>query len=421
MNMFVLCSYPRPRSTPTGVSPDFCTRRLRTQASGREPPPTSLIQAYGGNLSQSMFSDTFVPADWQNDMALYRDVVKPSCRGCHILRGTGTGVSTDIDFNSLAKFQGFADRIKAHVIDRGNMPLAKFIYDTFWQPANPGQQALAAFLKDQGFDVQDGSGAVLQPGRPIADPGPDRLVPLGATKLSAAGSLFATAFTWSVLPPANGAVPVLTNADSAQPIFNATAAGTYVLELVASNGPVRSAPARLRLFVSSLPMPRIVFDDIKNALVSSEATCRSCHTPPPNDNVAGLPCSFVGDGGADRTDRNTFYAEVRSRVNFTDIVASPLLRKPSGFHHNGGRLTGFDSSKDARRERPRKLRSNPQLDSERRAPELKAERADGPWRRIGLPAIGASRRRPVSPVREQERRWKRSSDQRLDTAKLLSL
>ena len=26
----------------------------------------------------------------------------------------------------------FADRIKAHVIDRGNMPLAKLVYDKFW-------------------------------------------------------------------------------------------------------------------------------------------------------------------------------------------------------------------------------------------------------------------------------------------------
>ena len=38
-----------------------------------------------------------------------------------------------------------------------------------------------------------------------------------------------------------------------------------------------------------------------------------------------------------------FYAEVRSRINFTDVVASPLLRKPSGKHHNGLQLANFDA------------------------------------------------------------------------------
>jgi hypothetical protein len=35
---------------------------------------------------------------------------------------------------------------------------------------------------------------------------------------------------------------------------------------------------------------------------------------------------------------------VRGRINFTDIVASPLLRKPSGNHHNGGSRPGFNAS-----------------------------------------------------------------------------
>ena len=52
-----------------------------------------------------------------------------------------------------------------------------------------------------------------------------------------------------------------------------------------------------------------------------------------------------GDGVAgDAGDDEWFHAEVRSRVNFTDIAASPLLRKPSGFHHSGGRIVGFDST-----------------------------------------------------------------------------
>jgi len=39
-----------------------------------------------------------------------------------------------------------------------------------------------------------------------------------------------------------------------------------------------------------------------------------------------------------------FYTELRGRINFTEIVASPLLRKPSGNHHSGGQRNGFDTS-----------------------------------------------------------------------------
>ncbi|HRI09671.1 MAG TPA: hypothetical protein PKW35_17740, partial [Nannocystaceae bacterium] len=38
--------------------------------------------------------------------------------------------------------------------------------------------------------------------------------------------------------------------------------------------------------------------------------------------------------------------EVRSRVNMTDLVASPLLRKPSGNHHGGNLVAKFDTTKE---------------------------------------------------------------------------
>ena len=52
-----------------------------------------------------------------------------------------------------------------------------------------------------------------------------------------------------------------------------------------------------------------------------------------------------GDGIAgDATDDAWFHAEVRSRINFTDIASSPLLRKPAGFHHGGNLISGFNTS-----------------------------------------------------------------------------
>jgi hypothetical protein len=51
-----------------------------------------------------------------------------------------------------------------------------------------------------------------------------------------------------------------------------------------------------------------------------------------------------GDGVVDATDDLWFYTEVRGRINFTDYIASPLLRKPSGNHHFGGLRPGFDTT-----------------------------------------------------------------------------
>ena len=74
--------------------------------------------------------------------------------------------------------------------------------------------------------------------------------------------------------------------------------------------------------------------------------CQGCH-----NRVTPLkaPVDFTnydrdGDGAITPTDDAWFYAEVRSRINFEEIVASPLLQKPSGHHHFGGLGPGFDAS-----------------------------------------------------------------------------
>ena len=46
----------------------------------------------------------------------------------------------------------------------------------------------------------------------------------------------------------------------------------------------------------------------------------------------------------DATNDHWFYTELRGRINFTDVVGSALLRKPSNHHHNGGLRPGFDGS-----------------------------------------------------------------------------
>jgi hypothetical protein len=265
----------------------------------------------------------------------------PACRTCHIVRGTGG--QADIDFDEFARFLGHADRTKAHVVDRGNMPLAKLVFDRFH--ASTGPELTAAFLESQGFSVRDGSGAPLRPGRPVADPGPNRAIRPGATTLSAAGSLFANAFQWSIVSAPPGATPTLTNANSAQATFEATTLGPYVVQLVASNGTVQSAPAQLTIVVAdAIALPNVPsairFSDISAVL---QARCAGCHRTP-----GVTPVTFEtafdrnGDGIiGDATDTLWLYTEVRGLINFTDLVASPLLRKPSGAHHAGGTIATF--------------------------------------------------------------------------------
>src|SRR4029077_21055643 len=125
------------------------------------------------------------------------------------------------------------------VVNRGNMPLAKLVYDAFH--ASSGEDTLANFLGGQGFAARDASGKPLRPGRPIADPGPDRVLRQGATRLSGTGSLFANTYIWSIVSVPNGAIPpALTDANTAQPTFNAASDGTYVLSLVVGNDTAQS-------------------------------------------------------------------------------------------------------------------------------------------------------------------------------------
>ena len=105
--------------------------------------------------------------------------------------------------------------------------------------------------------------------------------------------------------------------------------------------------------------PRLGYDpqdlrfvaDIK-PIFSGGGLCTTCHQV--NGNGVVIPPIWYtsydrvnADGNVvanDATNDHWFYTEVRGRINFTDIAASPLLRKPSGHHHNGAIRLGFNSA-----------------------------------------------------------------------------
>jgi hypothetical protein len=347
MNRMVLCSYPLP--APSSFPEDAC-RRAASSGEWQGTTAALIKAAYGGDgLPNPAYVEPSAPASWAaaGQTSLYETVVAPACRVCHLMRGTGR--QSDIDFVTYEKFQSYADRILATVIDRGDMPLAKLVYDTFH--ASSGEPALADFLVGQGLPARDAGGAVLRSGRPIADPGPDRVVRQGATQLSASNSLFADTYVWSIVSGPNGAVPpsgaMLTDANTAQPTFNAATDGTYVVSLVASNASARSALKLLSLVVRNALTPdpsAIRFSDIKAALQDGNE-CQGCHAPasPLHPPIAFTNYDRDGDGAITPTDDAWFYAEVRSRINFAEVAASALLQKPSGQHHFGRLGPGFDT------------------------------------------------------------------------------
>jgi len=347
INKAILCTYPLP--APSSFPEDACRRGI----GGSEWQATAaavIKNSYGGDgLPSPTFIDNYVPESWlaNGQSTLYREVIATSCRTCHAMRGTNA--QSDIDFNSYEKFVGYADRIKTHVFDRGNMPLAFIVYDAFWDdPRRPG--LLADFLQTQGYNVRDAAGNVIRPGRPLADAGPSRVARPGAVALSAEGSLYSSSYTWTLVSGPAGAS--IADASAARATLNAPAAGTYVVRLVTGNGGVQSVPVEVRVVVDPtlLVAPTAIrFADIK-AVMQSPASCTQCHNPvgtPPMPPVFYTNEDRNGDGTVgDATDDAWFYEEVRSRINFTEVGASPLLRKPSNNHHGGKLVVGFDTSKE---------------------------------------------------------------------------
>lgn len=365
INKMVLCSMPL--AAATGHAEDACRINPpgRPAAINNEYQGTAaahLKDMYGGNgmpQGTSNATDLWVPTTaqvgnvpWSTaQSALYLNSQAESCRVCHLLRGSGN--QSDIDFADFTKFDSYSDRIKAHVLDRGNMPLAKLINDKYW--ATPSiYNPMATYLTSKGF-----TGTSTAPGRPVADPGPNRVVQQSSSTLSAAMSLFSTGYQWSIVTdPIGGAT--IANANSSTATLTTAGNGTYVIQLITSRGTTLSTPVTVDVKVDSTLTynpTALRFSDIKAILqepTRPSGACTDCHFASANN--SGVPPIWYTDidrngiGGVEATNNKTnddnhwFYKELRGRINFTDWVASPLLRKPSGNHHNGGLHSRFNAT-----------------------------------------------------------------------------
>jgi hypothetical protein len=92
--------------------------------------------------------DGYVPTGWLGNPDLYRSVVRPYCRTCHVAQ------SDPYAFRSLSDFENVVDVIKTAVCDTKDMPHAQVPFGVngtkvgFWND-RVAQQDLGNFFKDQ--------------------------------------------------------------------------------------------------------------------------------------------------------------------------------------------------------------------------------------------------------------------------------
>jgi len=337
-----------------------------------------------GMFDRDTFNGAYVPPAWRHDSVdnipppdaerLFLEVVQPICFVCHSRRGTTLGSnaavngSKDIDFSSYEKFISHAEQIKQYVYERGVMPLSLRGYDKFWGDDSDAPEILAAHLNALlGADDQiplNQNNEVEQPGRAIADAGPDR-TSTSPVRLFGANSRFVERYNWRITSEPDGSDAVLTESDTARPVLTTSVDGLYEITLSASyHTSVDTDTVLIKvdngLTAASTPRDpktitfddiRTVFDTPQDPLNSSETdfkACSDCHSQT-DVGIAGVPVIWQDDDQQPATG-TTFYEEVRARIDFNDPVNSLLLTKPSNNHHYGGMREGFEVDNPANRQ-----------------------------------------------------------------------
>jgi hypothetical protein len=79
--------------------------------------------------------DNYVPASWAGKEELYRQVIKPYCRTCHL------AVRPDV-IASAQQFLGMSAGLQRVICNIGSMPHAEVPFKKFWTSTNPHAPAL---------------------------------------------------------------------------------------------------------------------------------------------------------------------------------------------------------------------------------------------------------------------------------------
>jgi len=89
--------------------------------------------------------NTCTPTGWLGSpqQGLYHDVVKTSCRTCHIAQGPGSGNQSDLDWTSYDQLKVRHSFLKNFVLCESRvMPHAVITYRNFWLSGSPHRPAV---------------------------------------------------------------------------------------------------------------------------------------------------------------------------------------------------------------------------------------------------------------------------------------
>jgi mono/diheme cytochrome c family protein len=303
----------------------------------------------------SNYTTDNVPAGWAQTAArpdgvetLYRQVIAPHCIGCHSPRGTQIAskqsfswpLANATNFSSYEEFIGYNDLIIDYVYRRGDMPRSLINFSQFWDDPETKPTLLASYLT--GFDVFDGNGKIVMPGRAVAIPGADRTV-TSPVILDATASMFTTAYSWRIVSSTADPEAILDDSRSAAPVLTA-ADGTIVeLELTTSNDDGNSEPVAVSITIDNSLFPAPADLTFVNDIMALDGVlgsrCVFCH----KSNGVGDPGIPVYFDQAEYTGferEKDLYINVLDRINLDDPENSLLLRKPTSLQHGGGVVLG---------------------------------------------------------------------------------
>ena len=337
---------------------------------------------YGNALETngSAFDSSYIPAGWRPSAGgppigadvLFTKVVGPNCFVCHGKQGVQLGTDEDIvngkdlDFKTWEKFISYADDIERLVFDEGRMPLGLLNYQTFWndpQKADLLASFIAPYVTDStGFEARrtDANGDIILPGRILARAGPDRVtMPGAAITLDAQASLFADTFSWQLISSPAMSNVTISAPSSALTDFSADTDGDYVLRLTASLSTGSGSETDTLLVkvdsgLATAPRALTFYTDITDEFAlarpgaGSGRMCNDCHSM--GGGVTGVPMWWTADAAQPfpvppaGTPSLGLYEQAMTRVNPEYIEDSLLLKKPSGWHHYGYQVAGFDTS-----------------------------------------------------------------------------
>jgi len=323
----------------------------------------------------SKFDSEFIPDGWKPSAGgpptgadvLFTKVVGPNCFVCHGKQGVQLGTDEDVvngkdlDFKTWDKFISYADDIERLVFDEGRMPLGLLNYQTFWddpQKADLLASFIAPYVTDSTeFEARrtDSNGAIILPGRIVARAGPDRVTrPGAAITLDAQASLFADSYLWELVSSPAASSVTIASPSASRTDFSADTDGDYVVRLTASSsGSASSEDDTLTIVLDSAlvtaPRSLTFYNNITDefTMPRTPRTCESCHK---DGGIGGVPMWWVADAdqpfpappGA--TSSLGLYELAMTRVLPEYIEDSLLLKKPSGQHHYGRLVEGFDTS-----------------------------------------------------------------------------